>query len=174
MEDEAGVEQAAAADATTAPTTEPAKPEPTPRSDLGAFAQHERRLRRLMGRTTAYPGRIDVVTRCWVSRDGGMHMFAARFLDFAVLTPDHLYLCSTGFFSRHPRRRVFREPISRLVVVPRGPEPQHILRIRGDFENPLLFEMRNTPEGNAFARELIERTRLPDPPKRPAVEDTAP
>ena len=50
-----------------------------------------------------------------------LHVFAARFLDFAVLTDEHLVFCSTGFFTRRPRRRVFREPLSRLVVDPARP-----------------------------------------------------
>jgi hypothetical protein len=119
----------------------------------------ERRLRRLTGRSAAYRGQILAISRGWVSRDGKMHILAARFLDFAVLTPEHLVLCSTGFFTRLPRRRVFREPLSRLVVFPRGPEPIRALRIVGDFDRPLLLELRNDALSIVFAQELLARTR---------------
>jgi hypothetical protein len=167
MADEAGAEPAAHTDSETAPTAEaPESAGVDP--DFGADNRHLRRLRKLMGRTSAYPGPIDAITRCWVSRDSSMHVFAARFLDFAILTPEHLVLCSTGFFSRRPLRRVFREPLNRLVVVERGPEPVRALRILGDFSHPLLFEMRDTPNGIDFAQQLLERTRpeprRPEPP----------
>ena len=51
--------------------------------------------------------------------------------------------CSTGFFTRRPRRRVFREPLEQLGVVARGPEPYRTLRIVGDFTSPLLLELRD-------------------------------
>jgi len=165
MEDEAGAEPATDTDATTVPTPEPAAPAKVEDGDFGPDNRYLRRLRKLMGRTSAYPGPITAITRCWVSRDSSLHVFAARYLDFAVLTPEHLVLCSTGFFTRRPLRRVFREPLNRLVVVERGPEPTRALRVLGDFSHPLLFEMRNNPNGLDFARELVVRTR-PDP-RRP-------
>ncbi len=153
MKDETRVEHGGVADGRAAPT-----PEPTELADFGANNRHVRRLRRLMGRASPYPGPILAITRCWVSRDTGWHVFAVRFLDFAVLTPDHLVLCSMGFFTRHPRRRVFREPLTRLVILPRGPKPARTLRIVGDFRHPLLFELRKDPNSIAFAHELCERT----------------
>ena len=128
-----------------------------------AAGSTEKRIRRLAGRSAAYRGEIVALTRGWVSRDGKMHAFAARYLDFAVLTPEHLVFCSTGFFTRRPRRRVFREPLSRLVVMPRGPEPVRALRIVGDFERPILLELRDKPDGLAFAEALLARTRAEGP-----------
>ncbi len=165
MEDEAGAEPATDPDSETVPAPGSIDSTIVEGADLGPENRHLRRLRKLMGRTSAYPGPITAITRCWVSRDSGAHIFAARFLDFAVLTPEHLVLCSTGFFTRRPLRRVFREPLNRLVVVERGPEPIRALRVLGDFSHPLLFEMRNTSDGIDFARELLERTR-PDPRRR--------
>ena len=132
----------------------------------GAVSPTEKRLRRLTGRSAAYRGQILAVTRGWVSRDGRMHLLAARFLDFAVLTPEHLVLCSTGFFTRRPRRQVFREPLGRLVVYPSGPEPIRTLRIVGEFERPILLELGKKPEDVAFAAHLLARTRteLPQGP----------
>lgn len=143
-------------------------PEPIDHVDFGAHQRHEPRLRRLMGRASAYPGPIVAITRCWVSRDSSLHLFASRFLDFAVLTPEHLVLCSTGFFRRRPRRRVLREPLNRLVIIPRGPEPARTLRVAGDFSHPLLFELRRNANSRVFARELRERTRT-DRGRRPFV-----
>src|SRR6202030_3937603 len=81
------------------------------------------RLRSIAGRKTAYQGPIIGITQGWVSRDAKWHAFAARYLDFVMLTDEHLVCFSTGFFSRRPRRRVFREPLNALVVMPKGPEP---------------------------------------------------
>jgi hypothetical protein len=171
MEDEAGAEPATDTNSATVPTAEPVGPDNVDDADFGPDNRYLRRLRKLMGRTSAYPGPLTAITRCWVSRDSSLHVFAARYLDFAVLTPEHLVLCSTGFFTRRPLRRVFREPLNRLVVVARGPEPTRTLRILGDFSHPLLFEMRDNPNGIDFARQLVERTR-PDPrrPEPPARE----
>jgi len=118
----------------------------------------EQRLRRLAGRKAPYRGPIVATTRGWVSRDSRHPVFAARFLDFAVLTDEHLVLCSTGFFSRRPRRQVLREPFSRLVVTAIGGEPIRTLRIAGDFSRAIRFELRGDDESIAFARELIART----------------
>ena len=118
----------------------------------------EWRLRRLAGRKGAYRGPILAWTRGWVSRDTRWHVFAARFLDFAVLTEEHLLLCSTGFFSRRPRRQVLREPLTRLSVTTIGPEPARAVRVVGDFARPIRIELRDTPDAAAFIHELIART----------------
>ena len=120
----------------------------------------ERRLRRLAGRKGAYRGPIVACTRGWVSRDTRWHVFAARFLDFAMLTPEHLVLCSTGFFTRRPRRQVLREPLTRLVVTKIGPEPTRAVRIVGDFSRPIRLELRDDPDSGTFVNELIARTPL--------------
>ena len=99
-------------------------------------------------------------TRAWVSRDSRWHIFAARFLDFVVLTEEHLVLCSTGFFSRRPRRQVLREPLNRLFVTTIGPEPARALRIVGAFSRPIRLELRERDDNTAFIREL--RARTPD------------
>jgi hypothetical protein len=117
----------------------------------------ERRLRRVAGRKAPFRGPIVATTRGWVSRDSRWPAFAARFLDFAVLTDEHLVLCSTGFFSRRPRRQVLREPFTRLVVTPVG-EPIRALRIAGDFSRAIRLELRADDEAAAFARELMART----------------
>ncbi len=55
--------------------------------------------------------------RAWVWRDGRFAgVFAARTLDFTVLTDDSLFLVSTGFFTRRPRRRVYAITHDRLRV----------------------------------------------------------
>jgi hypothetical protein len=148
--------------------------EPVDDVDFGANERHVPKLRRLMGRASPYPGPIVAITRCWVSRDSGMHLFASRFLDFAVLTPEHLVLCSTGFFTRRPRRRVLREPLNRLMIVPRGPRSARTLRVVGDFSHPLRFELRNNATGRAFARELCERTRSEPVQRRSVAGETGP
>jgi hypothetical protein len=125
---------------------------------LAAQSPVEQRLRRLAGRKGPHRGPIVAQTRAWVSRDSRWHIFAARFLDFAVLTEEHLVLCSTGFFSRRPRRQVLREPFTRLVVTPLGEEPIRTLRIVGDFSKPIRIELRGGDENDEFVHELLERT----------------
>ena len=123
-----------------------------------AMSNTEFRLRKLSGRKEAYDGLLVAVGRAWVSRDTRLHLFAARFLDFAVLTPEHLVLCSTGFFTRKPRRRVFREALGRLDVTPMGPEPMHTVRVAGPFSRPIRLELRPNEAGITFARELLACT----------------
>jgi hypothetical protein len=119
----------------------------------------ERRLRKLAGRKSPYEGPMVGIARGWVSRDGRMHLLAARYLDFAVLTTDHLVLCSTGFFTRRPRRRVFREALGRLEVTPLGGEPVRTVRVAGSFRRPIRLELRPNEAGLTFARELLACTR---------------
>src|SRR6476660_4889024 len=118
----------------------------------------ERQLRKLAGRKAPYRVPIVATTRGWVSRDRRRHIFAARFLDFAVLTPEHLVLCSTGFFTRRPRRQVLREPLNRLIVHPLGEEPIRTVRVTGDFSHPIRLELRDDEATAEFVRELIELT----------------
>ena len=129
-----------------------------PASDLGPMSRTELRLRQLTGRKARYDGPIVAIARGWVSRDGKYPLFAARFLDFAVLTPEHLALCSTGFFTRRPRRQVFREALGRLDVTAIGPEPIRSLRVVGNFSRPIRLELRPTEAGLTFARELLAAT----------------
>jgi hypothetical protein len=147
------------------------EPPGAPAAGSGAMTHTETRLRRIAGRKAPYDGPIVAIGRAWVSRDGRLHAFAARFLDYAVLTPDHLVLCSTGFFSRRPRRRVFREPLGRLDVVALGGEPVHTVRVDGNFSHAIRLELRPNEAGITFARELLAATRkiAPSDPTR-AIE----
>jgi hypothetical protein len=121
-------------------------------------ADLERRLRKLSGQNAPLRGPIVATTRGWVSRESRWHMFAARFLDFAVLTDEHLVLCSTGFFSRRPRRQVLREPLRRLIVTPVGGAPIRTLRIAGDFSRKIRMELHADDRTAQFVKELLERT----------------
>ena len=149
MDNEEPVERAATAE-------HPATPEEPPRRPM---SRTEARLRQVTGRKTPYEGPIVAIARGWVSRDSRMHLLAARFLDFAVLTPEHLVLCSTGFFTRRPRRRVFREALAKLEIVPLGPEPIRTVRVVGIFNRPIRMEMRASEAGITFVRELLASTR---------------
>jgi hypothetical protein len=153
MPDEEPEAGAAADRATGAGPDAPAEPAPRPPS------RTEARLRRISGRKDPYDGPIVSLARGWVSRDGRFHLFAARFLDFAVLTPEHLVLCSTGFFTRRPRRRVFREALNRLEVTALGSEPTRTVRVQGNFSRPIRLELRPNEAGVTFARELLACTR---------------
>jgi hypothetical protein len=129
-------------------------------------ADLERRLRKLAGKNAPLRGPIFATTRGWVSRDSRWPIFAARFLDFAVITDEHLVLCSTGFFTRKPRRQVLREPLRRLVVTPIGSKPVRTLRIAGDFSRRIRMDLRDDEATTMFVKELLERT--PANPRRRA------
>ena len=157
MDNEEPEAQATTEGRTSSPVGVPGEPPvETPERPM---TRTERRLRKLAGRKAPYEGPMVGIARGWVSRDGRMHLFAARYLDFAVLTPDHLVLCSTGFFTRRPRRRVFREALGRLEVTPLGGEPVRNLRVAGSFRHPIRLELRPNEAGLTFARELLACTR---------------
>jgi hypothetical protein len=141
------------------PVPDPPVPDAPGPPPAPSMTRTEARLRKLAGRNRPYDGPIVAIARGWVSRDGRMHVFAARFLDFAVLTPDHLVLCSTGFFTRRPRRRVFRQALGRLEVIPIGNEPIRTVRVVGNFSRPIRIELRPNEAGLTFARELLACTR---------------
>ena len=138
-----------------------------PDAAAGDMTRTELRLRMLSGRKGVYDGPIVAIARGWVSRDSRYHLLAARFLDFAVLMPDHLALCSTGFFSRRPRRQVFREALGRLEVTPIGPEPVHTVRVVGNFSHPIRLELRPNEAGQTFVQELLACTRRSAPETGP-------
>jgi hypothetical protein len=107
----------------------------------------------------------------WVSRDGRMNgLFAARTLDYCVLGRDSFYLFSTGFFSRRPRRRVFRAQLDRLIISVRKSGPPERLRLSLRGHRPLLIDFRRNARSQPFADALKAATRPPPqpaPPQRP-------
>jgi hypothetical protein len=155
------------ADADDAPQALPDAPaDESPSADPPALPPElERRLRRLAGKDAPHRGPILAATRGWVSRESRWPAFAARFLDFAVLTDEHLVLCSTGFFTRRPRRQVLREPLRRLVVMPVGGKPVRTVRVSGDFSRKIRLELRADEQTAIFVKELLERTAA-DPRRR--------
>ncbi len=109
--------------------------------------------------------RLIAWTRGWVSRDGKMHtVFAARTLDFVVISDQRLYLFSTGFFSRRPRRRVYASDLDKLQVSNTETKRGQRLRIVSRLHRPILLENHNDDRNVAFARELVLRTRSPMTP----------
>ncbi len=102
--------------------------------------------------------------RAWVWRDGRLAgVFAARTLDFTVLTEDHFYLFSMGFFTRRPRRRVYAMSVHRLYVVDCPAKRRRRLRLEAHEHRPLMLEMRDTDRNRAVADELVARTLPGDP-----------
>jgi hypothetical protein len=142
---------------------EPVPEEPADRLPLPPDL--ERRLRRLAGKNAPHRGPILATTRGWVSRESRWPALAARYLDFAVLTDEHLVLCSTGFFTRRPRRQVLREPLRRLIVTPVGDNPVRTLRVGGDFSRKIRLELRADEQTAGFVKELLART-SPNPRRR--------
>lgn len=96
--------------------------------------------------------------RAWVSRDGRLHsVFAARTLDFVVCTDDRLYLFSTGFFTRRPRRCVFGTLLDRLHVEERKAKRGRHLRLCTREGRSLLLDMRPSTRNAALADALLPR-----------------
>jgi hypothetical protein len=95
----------------------------------------------------------------WVSRENWIpERLAARTLDFAVLTTHSLFLVTTGFFTRRPRRCVYSARLTDLVaaraIVPNGRR----LRITADQGVTLRIELRATERGKMFAAAVVVAT----------------
>jgi hypothetical protein len=127
--------------------------QPVPEPSATAVPRAERRLRRKLRDDEP----LVAWGRAWVSREGRMHtLFAARTLDFVVLTDDSLIVFSTGFFSRRPRRRVYREPLDRLFASERRARRGRRIAIWTKGRRPLLLEMRDRPRNDEVADRLLE------------------
>jgi hypothetical protein len=120
------------------------------------------RTRRVQKRLRAKAGADEIVewAQGWVSRGTRLHrVFAARTLDFAVLTEDGLTLVSTGFFTRRPRRRVYWAELHELTVhddpVPKGRR----LRVRASGGPEIWIELGRDVHSKAFADALVACTR---------------
>ena len=170
MEDEAGAEPAARP-IETAPTTEPVDTrQPIARAPTSSVRAHERWLRRRMRSHDRVPGPIIGITQGWVSRDAGMHVFAARYLDFAVLTDEHLDLLLDRLLHPPPAPPCVPRAAQRARRGPAGARARRILRIVGDFSTPLLFELRTRPGRHSRSRASSSSARGSADPPRPAVE----
>ena len=99
--------------------------------------------------------------RAWVWREGRLAgVFASRTLDFTVLTEDHLYLFSMGFFTRRPRRRVYAITHDRLQVDDYPAKGRRRLRLRAHEHRPLMLEIASHGSPNdtlARAQKACER-----------------
>jgi hypothetical protein len=142
---------------------EPARiPDTTSTPDL-TLVRVPRRDRRVEIRLQALLGPNDPIvawTRGWVSREVRLHrLLAARTYDFAVLTNTELFLFSTGFFTRRPRRRVYTSQLSRVHVAIRDVPRGRRLRISSRNAHPLWIELRTSDRATTFAEELVARAR---------------
>jgi hypothetical protein len=142
------------------PAAPAADPSPTAR-DEQRDARIESRLQRLVGADEA----LVAWTQGWVSREVRLHrLLAARTLDFAVVTDRSLILCSTGFFTRRPRRRVYDSRFERIFVVDdtvaRG---RRRLRVTSRDAKPLWFELDASDRAATFADELTARSKAAQP-----------
>jgi hypothetical protein len=117
---------------------------------------HRRRLQARVGRDAP----IVAWTRAWVSTDGRAHgLFAARTLDFAVLSTDALRLVTTGFFTRRPRRIVYEVPLDEVQVELLPARRGIDLRLTSRMHRPLRLQMRRHERAARFTDALAARTR---------------
>jgi hypothetical protein len=128
-------------------------PAPLPRAPVRTRDRRvEIRLRRLVGADDA----LVAWTRGWVSRELRLHrLLAARTFDFAVLTDRSLFLFSTGFFSRRPRRRVYSSRLDRINVSDHVLSRGRRLRITSRNADPLWIELPVSDRTTAFADALV-------------------
>jgi hypothetical protein len=139
---------------------EPPAPERAPDSTVTPVSAGDERVLTRLQTLVGADEPIVTWTRGWVSREVRAHrLLAARTLDFVALTHQNLVMCSTGFFTRRPRRRVYVSPLERILVVdddrPRGRR----LRITSRHHGPLWIELDLSPRSSAFADALVARTR---------------
>jgi hypothetical protein len=110
------------------------------------------RLQSLVGSDRA----IVAWARGWVSREVPVHaLFAARTLDFVVLTESHFLLVSTGFFTRRPRRLVYEANLDRVLVAERRVPRGRRLLLKSGKGQTLRIELADNARANHFADELI-------------------
>ena len=128
---------------------------------VNRMSRTEQRLR-----SKLEPGEeLQAWARGWVSRDGRMNpLFAARNLDYCVLGSHSLYLFSTGFFTRRPRRKVYKAPLAELIVGVRNSGPPPRLRLTTREYRALRLDLRRNPRSVPFADALRAATTQPPAP----------
>jgi hypothetical protein len=132
-----------------APTTAPE----TIRVPLSKRDEHvTQRLQSLVGANAV----IVAWARGWVSREIPAHrLFAARTLDFAVLTETDLFLYSSGFFTRRARRLVYAADLDHVGVADQRVRHGRRLLVKADNGRALRLELRASARASHFADELI-------------------
>jgi hypothetical protein len=159
--------------APVSPAPEPAPVPPVPAPDAAAAAvatplesrrawgREDRIAHRLQARIeTTEP--VIAWTQGWVSREMRLHgVFAARTLDFAVLTEHWFFLLSTGFFTRRPRRCVYAVRLADAFVSRTEIARNERLRIASPRGRPLWLELKTTERTTAFVVELLAHSRRP-------------
>jgi len=128
---------------------------PPPTAATAASRRAERRLRSKLPDGEA----IVAWSQGWVSRDGRLRMVAARTLDYVVVTDRRLYLFTTGFFTRRPRRCVYAQSLARLRAAERPAGRGRHLRLESPDHRPLLIDLRRRARSDTLADEVLARTR---------------
>jgi len=94
-----------------------------------------------------------------VSRDGRLRaVLAARTYDYVILSDRHLYLVTTGFFTRKPRRVVYAAVLDRLRITERPDKRGRFLQIASLDEHPHVIQLRRNRRNNVLADEMLEAT----------------
>ncbi len=103
-------------------------------------------------------------TRGWISRELRLHrLLAARTFDCAVVTDRSLLLFSIGFFTRHPRRRVYSASLDAISVIDDDVSSGRRLRVHAGDSRALWIELNATSRSVEFADLLVARTRSAQP-----------
>jgi hypothetical protein len=99
-------------------------------------------------------------TRGWVSRELRAHrLLAARTLDFAVVTDHNLFLFSTGFFRRRPRRLVYSCELDQLQVIDHDVPIGRRVTLRNGRAPMLRLELSTTVRAAVFVKVLVTLNR---------------
>lgn len=103
--------------------------------------------------------------RGWVSRDGRLPaVLAARTYDYVILSDRQLYLVTTGFFTRRPRRLVYATVLGRLRVTERPDKRGRFLQVASLDQRPHVIQLRANRRNNVLADAMLEATAREKPP----------
>jgi hypothetical protein len=141
---------------------EPSLPEePDAATPARRRSRRERRLRSKID-----PGdRFVSWGRGWVSRDGRLRaVLAARTYDYVVLSDRQLYLVTTGFFTRMPRRVVYAAVLDRLRITERSDKRGRFLQVASLEQRPHVVQLRGNRRNNLLADAMLEATSRKQPP----------
>ena len=103
-----------------------------------------------------------------MSRDGRLRaVFAARTYDYVILTDRQLYLVTTGFFTRKPRRVVFATALERLRITERPQKRGRFLQVVSVGQHPHVIQLRGNRRNKLLADEMLEATAQEAPQEQP-------
>jgi hypothetical protein len=148
---------------------------PVVRASTTNMNRTEQRLQRAVQARLEPDEHLVAWTPAWVSRYRRFHyLLALRNRDFAVVTDRRLMLWSTGFFTRHPKRRVLAERLDEVSIETTSRDPGRRMACTRTGRPPLLLELGKDPQSDRFSIELRDRALAAKAVARPAAVRATP